>query len=353
MSAITYFDNDIKLQYRDIVCEDRNTSFLNKYLELPELRRLNNIHQFCGCDYTNIHDSIISEYTRLDHSLVVSKMTYHFTKNKKASIAALFHDVLTPAFAHANDFRKGDAKNQESSETNEYNTFTISKELIEYLNKDGISIEDIFNIEKYPILENSSPKLCTDRLDGVIHTNLIWRPYWSITDIRRIYNNIIVLKNENNISEIGFKDIELAEEFGNGIFKYAKVLQLHETNYSLQFVSDVLQSLIDEKIITEEDIHKNLSEDEIEYIILNSRLKEVWKKFNSSQNVIRCNKKPKDIYYFSSETEVKKRVVDPLCLYNGNVYRLSEISNMFNSKLQEYYAFKDSKYCYVKGIRKI
>jgi HD superfamily phosphohydrolase len=240
MSSIIYYDNDIKLQYRDLVCTDKDTSFLNKYLELPVLKRLGHIHQFCGCDNTNIHDSIISEYTRLDHSVIVAKMTYHFTNNKTQAVAALFHDVLTPAFAHTNDFRKGDAKNQKSS----------------------------------------------------------------------------------------------------------------ETNYSLQFIADILQSLIDEKIITEEDIHKNLSEDDIENIILNSRLKEVWKKFNDSQNIIRCNKKPGDLYYFSSKTEVKKRIVDPLCLYNGNIYRLSEISNVFNSKLQEYYSFKDSKYCYVKGIKK-
>jgi HD superfamily phosphohydrolase len=187
MSAFTYLDNDIKLQYLDLVCTDKDTSFLNKYLELPEIKRLAGITQFCGGDYTNIHDSILAHFTRLDHSLIVAKMTYHFTGSKTQAITALYHDVLTPAFAHANDFRKGDTLRQESSETNEYKTFVPTKNLSEYLREDKLTLENILNIRKYTVLENKKPKLCTDRLDGVIHTNLIWRPYWNINDVAHIY----------------------------------------------------------------------------------------------------------------------------------------------------------------------
>jgi hypothetical protein len=354
MSAFAYLDNDIKLQYLDLVCTDRDTSFLYKYLFLPELKRLGGIMQFCSCDNTNIHNSIIAYFTRLDHSLVVAEMTYHFTGSKAQAIAALFHDVLTPAFAHANDFRKGDTLNQTSSETNKYKTFTFTKELIEYLKEDGLTPNNILSIKKYPILENNKPKLCTDRLDGVIHTNLIWRPYWEVSDVENIYNDLTVLKNEDRKPEIGFRNVEIAEEFGNGVSKYSIALQSNEDAYSLQFTGDILQALVDDKLITEADIHKNLSEDQIEYIILNSRLKEVWQKFNNASEIVRGNRKPKDkdAYYYHNVNKVKKRVVDPLCLYNGNVYRLSEISEKFHQQLQDYFAFKDSEYSYVKNINK-
>jgi hypothetical protein len=109
--------------------------------------------------------------------------------------------------------------------------------------------------------------------------------------------------------------------------------------------------LIDDKLITEADIHKNLSEEEIEYIILNSRLREVWQKFNEAKEITRCNRKPRDEYYYHNINSVKKRVVEPLCLYNGTIYKLYEISNRFDQQLKAYFAFKDSNYCYVKGIK--
>jgi hypothetical protein len=279
-------------------------------------------------------------------------MGYHFTDSKAQAVAALYHDRLSPAFRHSNDFRKGDALNQASSETNKYKTFIVTKELIECLKEDGLTPKDILNIKKYPILENEKPNLCTDRLDGIIHTNLIWRPYWDIFDVKNIYNDLTVLKNESRKPEIGFRNIEIAEEFGNGIYKYSIALQLNETNYALQLMADVLQALVDDKLVTETDIHKNLSEDQIEYIILNSRLKSVWQRFNEANEIIRCNRKPKDEYYYHNTNGVKKRCVDPLCLYNGNTCRLSEVSDAFKQQLKDFYTFKDSKYCYVKYIKK-
>lgn len=43
-------------------------------------------------------------------------MTWHFTHDKKETLAALLHDIGTPCFAHTIDFLLGDSINQESSE---------------------------------------------------------------------------------------------------------------------------------------------------------------------------------------------------------------------------------------------
>lgn len=147
--------------------------FLNRYLITKTMKRLKYVTQFCGCDYTNLYQPKFL-YTRFDHSLVVAHMTWHFTHDKKETLAALLHDIGTPCFAHTIDFLLGDSINQESSEETLSDVIARDEELKRYLKEDDIPIEDLSNLEQFPILENHSPRLCTDRLDGVLHTCYIW-----------------------------------------------------------------------------------------------------------------------------------------------------------------------------------
>lgn len=97
-------------------------------------------------------------------------MTWHFTHDNKATIAALLHDVGTPCFAHTIDYVFGDYLEQESSEKDIIELIKNEKELISYLNEDDIFLRYLQDLTKYPVLENKTPKLCTDSLDGVLHT---------------------------------------------------------------------------------------------------------------------------------------------------------------------------------------
>ncbi len=158
-------------EYKSIFNEE-DVSFLNKYYGTKTLKRLKYISQFCGCDYTNLYSPLFY-YSRFAHSEIVALMTYHFTKNKKDTIVALLHDIGTPCFAHVIDFALNDSINQESSEMDIQNVILQDDELQKYLEFDGISISDFDNLANYPILENKSPNLCTDRLDGVLGTCFI------------------------------------------------------------------------------------------------------------------------------------------------------------------------------------
>ena len=147
--------------------------FIDKYINTKELQRLKHIGQFCGCDYTKLY-SCKYWYSRLDHSIACALMTYNFTKNKTQTLGALFHDLGTPAFSHCIDFLLNDSENQESSEKSIDEIISNSKEILKLLEKDNIEVYDVTNIDKYTILENQKPKLCVDRLEGVLHTALIW-----------------------------------------------------------------------------------------------------------------------------------------------------------------------------------
>ena len=87
--------------------------------------------------YTKLYHPLFL-YTRYDHSLVVAHMTWHFTHDKKETIAALLHDVGTPCFAHCIDYVFGDYLNQETSEASIADIVKKDKELVSYLIEDGI-----------------------------------------------------------------------------------------------------------------------------------------------------------------------------------------------------------------------
>ena len=91
--------------------------FLNEYIDTPELQRIGKIGMNCGTDYTKIFNNKFF-YSRLDHSIGVALIIWNFTKDKKQTLAGLFHDIATPCFSHCIDFLHKDYINQEVTEEN-------------------------------------------------------------------------------------------------------------------------------------------------------------------------------------------------------------------------------------------
>lgn len=180
-------------EYLKLFIDDDYPYFIDKYLNTKTLRRIKYVTQFCGSDYTNLYDPLFL-YTRYDHSVIVAHITWHFTHDKKATIAALLHDVGTPCFAHTIDYVFGDFIKQESSEKDIVTLIKQDQELMEYLKEDGVSLDDLKDLKRYSILEQDSPNLCADRLDGVLHTCYIWLHTHSLGEVKDIINNIYVLK---------------------------------------------------------------------------------------------------------------------------------------------------------------
>ena len=320
--------------------------FLDKYIDSLELQRLSTIGQFCGCDYTKLYN-IKYWYSRLDHSIVTALMAWNFTKDKKQTIAALFHDLGTPAFSHCIDYLLGDTTKQETSERDIADFISNSDKLKEYLELDDTTIEDIISLEKYTVLENKKPKLCVDRLEGVLHTGLIWRQFWQLEDIRSIYSNIIVLKNEDKEDEIGFKDINSAFKFFEGVYKYSMVLQQNENKFALQFISDCIKYLIDCGRLNIDDLYKYSEKEIVELFTRDIKLSKSWDIFSNTEQIKRSSRKPNVEYFVSVDT--KKRYVVPLCMHNGKIVRLNTVSKECKNLLDDYMNYKDSKYAYIKN----
>ncbi len=280
---------------------DNKPEFLNKYLEAPCLTRLKKVGYFCGMDYASKKVYNFKEHiTRYDHSLTVALLTWKCTKNKAATLAGLFHDVATPCFSHVIDYMNKDYAKQESTE--EYTEKILKND--EYLNKcldeDNIKVEDIINFKKYNIVDNDRPKVCADRLDGVILTGISWTKNIDYNDIHNIIEDIEIYNNE-----IGFKSKDIAKKVLNVSDSIDKYCHSSEDNYMMELLADITKKGIKNKYISYDELYK-LNEDEIISKLKNSEDDEIIKKLNKFENISVEEIPTTDI------PEVKSRELNPL-----------------------------------------
>lgn len=243
--------------YLDILEYSKRPSFLNKYLDAPCLTRLKKVGYFCGMDYASKDVYNFKEHiTRYDHSLTVALLTWKCTKNKAATLAGLFHDVATPCFSHVIDYMNKDYENQESTEEYTEKILKSDKYLNKCLKEDNIKIEDIINFKQYNIVDNNRPKVCADRLDGVILTGISWTKNIDYDDIKNIVNDIKIYDNE-----IGF----MTKDIANKVLETSKSIDIYchsnEDNYMMELLASITKYGIDNKYITYEELYVSNEED--------------------------------------------------------------------------------------------
>ena len=230
--------------------------FLEKYLELDILQRLKGISFFCGMDYASKDIYDFKELiTRYDHSLSTALLTYRLTKDKIATIAALFHDIATPCFSHVIDYMNKDSARQESTEKYTRKIILEDERLVSLLKRDGISIDYIINFKQFSVVDNERPKLCADRLDGIILNGIGCTKNINIEDIDDIIDDITLFINEDEEYEIGFETENVARrvlEVNDSINEY---FHSNEDNYMMELLANITKKAINRGIITEEQLY--------------------------------------------------------------------------------------------------
>jgi uncharacterized protein len=346
-SYIESLNNEIK-GYFNILSLGDYPKFINKYINTKALMRLSGIGMFCGVDYQKLalHD-VKCWYSRLDHSIACALITWRLTHDKKQTLAALFHDIGTPAFSHAIDYMYKDFKKMESSEKTIKEMIQDDMEILVLLNEDNLFIDDINKIKEYTIVENDRPKLCADRIEGLFSNGLVWGKFWELDDIRYIYKNVNVSINDNLEKEIGFKDIDAAIYFYEGVAKDNILTQSNEDKLSLCLLGDIMKIAIDMKILKLDEMYQ-LSELEIIKKMNNSDIKDIWQIYTNMSDINRSDTEIIDCYGVTFGS--KRRIVDPLV----NNKRLTKISDKAKDIFNSFNNYKDSNYAYIKqDIKKL
>lgn len=260
-------------EYRDMLDYEKIPKVLEKYLLSPSLLRLKNIGYFCGMDYASkdVYD-FKEKISRYDHSLSVALITWKLTNDIKATLAGLYHDISTPCFSHVIDYMNKDYGKQESTEEKTEEVIKGDSYLLECLETDGIMVDEIVDFKRYSIVDLDRPMLCADRLDGVILTGLCWTKSISISDVKRIVSDLIVVINEKGQEEIGVKTREVAEL----ILKTSELIDVYchskEDNYMMELLARITKRAINLKIISYNELFE-----------LNE--KQIFEKFNKSDDL--------------------------------------------------------------------
>ena len=319
--------------------------WLLEYINTPEMLRLEGVGMSCGTLYTRVYNDKYY-YSSLTHSIAVALINWHFSKDKKQTLAGLFHDIATPTFKHCIDFMNGDSEKQESTEERTEQIIKNSKQIMELLNRDNIKLEEVSDYHIYPIADNDNPKLSSDRLEYNLSGSLYQIRVFELNDIEKYYNNIIILKNEESIPEMGFKDFKICEEFIHKISKVWPRWVEDEDRVCMQFIADIVRYMNQKGYITIDDLY-NLSEKDVIQLIQNCDdfyIKNLFKKFQkATRNDVYKSDVPNTEIYCTS-VKGKKRYINPLVKVGDKICRINDVSTLAKKDIENFLNMKLHKY---------
>lgn len=290
--------------------------FLEKYLTLSSMERLKGVSFFCGMTYAS-KDMYHFYYdiSRYEHSLGVALITWRLTHDKAQTLAALFHDISTPVFSHVIDYMNGDYIEQESTEDKTREILLSTRNLIEYLNEDGLTIDDICDFKDYSVVDLPRPALCADRFEGIISGGMGWSGKTDYEFASKLLDSMYLDINEEGKEEICVNDQELAKKMVEVNDHLNVLTHQKKDTYMMNLVADMVRLMIDENIIIYDDLYR-LTEPElfniVESYLYIDDLRDYYETFKTVSDPI-----------IISNVEIKNRVLNPIV--NGK--RLNKARN--------------------------
>lgn len=304
--------------------------FIEEIINTPEFRRLKNVGMNCGCEYTSFPIFAKGKnYTRYDHSIGVALIIWHFTKDVKQSIAGLLHDISSPVFAHVIDFLNGDHENQESTEEKTEEIIENSKEIQAILRKYNLTTKDVYDYHMYPIADNDSPLLSADRLEYTIG-NAYYYGFKSMEELKDIYDDLTICKNELGEDEISFRSLDKAISFTSAALSNSKVYSSDVDRFSMQYLADLLKSAVNKKVINLDDLYTTENE-VIEKMEKDEEIKFLFDYFKNLSQIFTSKTKPEDGYWVN--IPAKKRYINPLVVSKG---RVSSLCSDLSKEIDDY-----------------
>ena len=360
--------------------------FINKYIDLPILQRLSGIGLLCGTDWTPLYRNRFF-YSRLDHSIGVALILWHFTHDRAETLAGLLHDVSTPVFSHVADFRNGDALTQESTENENESMIRNDDALCAKLRTDGISIDAVADYHVYPLADNKLPRLSADRLEYMFPSGAALEGSWTLSEIAEAYGDIAICINEDGERELGFRTQKIAETYCEKTCRTGHILQLNENKLALKLLSDIVDRAIAIGLIAEKDCYEKTEREIVARFdsfsesvqsgnaaskklyggeatgdnrdvvcaasrnppasALQKEFVKRWRTFRTMTRIEHTEDALPD--HFCVSLDVKMRYIDPLVIYGdaqgtGSARRLTSVSKKSAALIEDFLSWRDTKY---------
>ena len=305
---------------------------LGELSRTPEMRRLRDVGMNCGCEYTSFRlFRKLKPYSRWEHSVGTARIVWHFTGDLTQAVAALFHDIATPTFAHSVDFLHGDSLRQESTEAGTEEIICSSSEICRILAGAGIRTEDVVDYHRYPIADNDSPRLSADRLEYTFG-NLFHYGFRPAFVLRQYYRDLSVAENEDGAPELAFRDLLTAISFGFDALKCSQIYVSPQDRYAMQMLSELLARALERGILRESDL-MGTEPRLIKKLPSDPESREAWKRFRAMKTMV--TEEEDAPLALRRVIPAKKRCIDPLIAGKG---RLSQVCPEFQIELQRFLA---------------
>lgn len=287
--------------------------FVRRIAQTAPMRRLQQVGMNCGCEYTSFPTFDLAEpYSRYEHSVGAGLIVWHFTHDVQQSVAALLHDIATPAFAHVVDFLHNDHERQESTEDLTLATIQSCPELVVILTELSLSPEDVADYHLFPIADNDTPRLSSDRLEYTMG-NIVNFGLASHERVGELYRNLCVGTNEEGNPEIVFTDVELASAFARLSLQCSKLYVSDEDRYAMQRLALLLKEAIGREVIAEADLM--LTEPQIiAKLTADKEIAEQWAHFCALSQIFVGEPGPEAL-----KVPAKKRCINPFVRGRGRV----------------------------------
>lgn len=159
-------------------------------------------------------------------------------------------------------------------------------------------------------------------------------------DIRAIYNDIKIQKNESGIEELGFKTKALARKFVLAMVKLSQVYHEDRTRFSMQLIADIIKRLRDDGEITVEQLY-DMKEADVIDLIRKSKYSEQFEKWLNAKKINTSKEKPEGVYTVNFRTKI--RYIDPLC----NGVRMSKQCEICKNAIDKNLAYDMNKWLYL------
>lgn len=321
-------------------------AWLLKYIAAPEMQRLAGVSTTCGLDYGSLY-SYKHFVSNLDHSIGVALVIWHFTRDKKQTLAGLFHDIATPAFKHSIDFMNGDAETQESTEDRTAQIIRESRTIMKQLKKDGILASEVSDYHLYPIADNALPNLAADRLEYTLSHGYFHYDTWTFDQIKAFYQDLTVVKNEDGADEIAFQTPELAADFTTQNLPLAYNYHCDKSRATFQFLADIVRSMMNGGYLTTDDLYVMSEREIIDWILScgDKTLAEAFRNFQRATTVFSSGVAKKNCYCISVKAKI--RYIVPLVKSadeDSTAERITDLDKDVAKAVAEYVEAKQPKY---------
>ena len=228
--------------------------FLAPFCHTAPMQRLRNVGMNCGCEYTSFPlFRKLQSYSRYRHSLCAARIVWDFSGDTSQTLAALFHDIATPTFAHSVDFLRGDHLRQESTEADTERMIRDCVEIVRLLDQYGIELDRVVDYHRYPIADNDAPRLSADRLEYTLG-NLDNYGFRCVAELQAYYDDLTVSVNETGETELCFRDADTAISFGLDALRCSRVYVSEQDRYAMQMLAELLSRAIEREVLSAADL---------------------------------------------------------------------------------------------------